>query len=56
LPLSALTGAALLLMADVGARVWMAPAELPVGLVTALIGAPFFVFLLLQQRQRLSTL
>ncbi len=56
LPLSALTGAALLLMADIGARVWMAPAELPVGLVTALLGAPFFVFLLLQQRQRLSTL
>jgi heme transport system permease protein len=56
LPLSALAGAGLLLMADVGARIWMAPAELPVGLVTALLGAPFFVFLLLQQRQRLSTL
>lgn len=56
IPLSALTGAGLLLMADVGARVWMAPAELPVGLVTALLGAPFFVFLLLQQRQRLSAL
>ena len=56
LPLSAIAGAALLLLADVGARVWLAPAELPVGLVTALIGAPFFVFLLLQQRQRLSTL
>ena len=56
LPLSALTGAVLLLMADIGARVLLAPAELPVGLVTALIGAPFFAFLLIQQRKRLSTL
>ena len=56
LPLSALAGAALLLLADVGSRVWLAPAELPVGLVTALLGAPFFVFLLLQQRQRLGAL
>ena len=56
LPLSALTGAILLLMADIGARVMLAPTELPVGLVTALIGAPFFAFLLIQQRKRLSTL
>jgi iron complex transport system permease protein len=56
LPLSALTGATLLLMADIGARVLLAPAELPVGLVTALIGAPFFAFLLIQQRKRLSIL
>ncbi len=56
LPLSALTGAVLLLIADIGARVLLAPAELPVGLVTALIGAPFFAFLLIQQRKRLSTL
>ena len=56
LPVSALTGAALLLIADIGARLMLAPAELPVGLVTALIGAPFFAFLLIQQRKRLSTL
>ena len=56
LPLSALTGAVLLLLADIGARLLLAPAELPVGLVTALIGAPFFAFLLIQQRHRLSTL
>jgi iron complex transport system permease protein len=43
-----------LLLADIGARTWLAPAELPVGLVTAFIGAPFFMVLLLQQRQRLS--
>ncbi|KKN20312.1 hypothetical protein LCGC14_0936950 [marine sediment metagenome] len=56
LPLAAVSGASLLLIADVIARVVMAPAELPVGLVTALIGAPFFVYLLLQQKQRLSSL
>jgi iron complex transport system permease protein len=54
LPLSALSGAGLLLLADVGARVFMAPAELPVGVITALIGAPFFIFLLMQQKHRLS--
>ncbi|EMR14164.1 Hemin ABC transporter, permease protein [Methylophaga lonarensis MPL] len=54
LPLSALTGAALLLIADIVARQVLAPAELPVGLLTALIGAPFFAALLLQQRRRLS--
>jgi iron complex transport system permease protein len=52
--LSTLCGAGLLLLADIGARTWLAPAELPVGLVTAFIGAPFFMVLLLQQRQRLS--
>lgn len=54
LPLSALSGAVLLLIADIGARILLFPAELPVGLVTALIGAPFFAFLLIQQRTRLS--
>ncbi len=50
LPLSALGGAVLLLLADVAARTVMAPAELPVGLVTALLGAPFFISLLRQRR------
>lgn len=53
LPMSALLGAALLAIADIGARAFLPPAELPVGLVTALIGAPFFIFLLLQQRSKL---
>ncbi|OUS50962.1 iron ABC transporter permease [Shewanella sp. SACH] len=53
LPISALLGAALLALADIGARAFLPPAELPVGLVTALIGAPFFIFLLLQQRSNL---
>ena len=50
LPLSAVLGAALLLLADIGARTWMSPAEMPVGLVTAGIGAPFFMILLFQRR------
>lgn len=50
LPASALAGAALLLFADVAARLVLAPAELPIGIVTALIGAPFFLYLLLRGR------
>jgi len=46
LPLSIITGAGLLLLADVLARVVMAPAEIPVGIVTALAGAPFFLWVL----------
>jgi iron complex transport system permease protein len=46
LPASALAGALLLVLADMSARVLLAPTELPVGLVTALIGVPFFVSLL----------
>jgi iron complex transport system permease protein len=46
LPLSLVVGAAFLLFADVLARVVMAPQELPVGVVTALAGAPFFLWLL----------
>lgn len=53
LPLSAILGAALLVLADIGARAIVAPSELPVGLVTALIGAPFFIVLLLKQRSKL---
>ena len=52
LPLSALGGAVLLLAADAAARLVIAPAELPVGIVTAILGAPFFVLLLLQMRGR----
>jgi len=51
LPLSALCGALLMLVADLLARLLVQPAELPVGLVTALLGAPFFLILLIQQRK-----
>lgn len=51
LPLAALCGALLLLVADLLARLLVPPAEMPVGLITALLGAPFFMVLLVQQRQ-----
>ncbi|MFK5634373.1 FecCD family ABC transporter permease [Ornithinimicrobium sp. LYQ103] len=50
-PLSALVGAAFLAFADVGARTLAAPAELPVGVITAFVGAPFFAFVLWRGRQ-----
>lgn len=53
LPGSALLGAALLVGADLLARIIAAPAELPIGMVTALLGAPFFLYLLLHQRKAL---
>jgi iron complex transport system permease protein len=46
LPLSIIGGAGALLVADVLARVVLAPQELPVGIVTALAGAPFFLWVL----------
>jgi iron complex transport system permease protein len=50
LPASLLAGASLLLLADLVARLVLAPAELPIGIVTALIGAPFFLYLLVRGR------
>jgi iron complex transport system permease protein len=50
LPASALFGAALMVFADTFARVLAAPAEIPVGILTATIGAPFFLYILLRQR------
>jgi iron complex transport system permease protein len=46
LPLSLLFGAAFLVLADLAARLLLAPAELPIGVVTAFLGAPFFVVVL----------
>lgn len=51
LPACALCGAFLLLVSDLFARILVEPAELPVGLITALLGAPFFLVLLRQQRK-----
>ncbi|MCC8378314.1 MULTISPECIES: FecCD family ABC transporter permease [unclassified Xenorhabdus] len=48
LPISALGGACLLLTADTLARTLVAPAEMPVGLITGLIGAPYFLWLILK--------
>ena len=48
-------GGLLLLLADTLARSLFAPAELPVGILTALVGGPFFVFLILkEQRDRVT--
>ena len=49
LPASALLGAAMLLLADAGARVVAAPMEMPIGLVTSALGGPFFILLLLRR-------
>ncbi|SUB33902.1 ABC transporter permease [[Pasteurella] mairii] len=48
LPASALCGAILLLLADTLARTLIAPAELPVGMLTSLIGAPYFLWLVIR--------
>lgn len=45
LPACALLGACLLLLADVASRILIAPQEIPVGVMTALIGTPFFIYL-----------
>ena len=50
LPLSALTGAALIVVADTAARTLDPPSEIPLGLFSAAIGAPFFLWLVLHQR------
>ena len=50
LPVSALSGAALLVAADAFARAAFAPAELPIGAVTAALGAPLFAWLLLRSQ------
>ena len=50
LPASALLGASLLLLADAVSRTIVAPAELPIGIVTAAAGAPFFLWILLRKR------
>jgi iron complex transport system permease protein len=53
LPLAMLNGAALLLVADVLARVVMAPQEIPVGIITALAGGPFFLWVLRRSKQQM---
>ncbi|MBD1547532.1 FecCD family ABC transporter permease [Roseibium aggregatum] len=50
LPASALLGAVMLILADTVSRIVVAPAELPIGILTALAGAPFFLWILLRRR------
>ena len=50
LPLSVIAGATFLILADLVSRTIMAPAELPIGVITALIGAPIFALILMKNR------
>jgi iron complex transport system permease protein len=52
LPLAVFGGAAFLCLADLGARTLLAPAEIPIGVITAVIGAPFFLLLMRTSRVR----
>jgi iron complex transport system permease protein len=52
-PLASLGGALFLLAADTASRTIIAPAELPLGVVTSAAGAPVFIFLLLRSRRGL---
>ncbi|WP_087026464.1 FecCD family ABC transporter permease [Thaumasiovibrio subtropicus] len=54
IPLATLIGALLLLVADMLARTLVAPLDMPVGIITAILGAPFFIWLLIQQKGRLQ--
>ncbi len=55
-PLSWLFGGTFLVVCDTAARMLMAPTELPVGILTALLGGPFFVWLLLARRRDFGTI
>lgn len=55
LPASALLGALLLTLADTAARVLLNPAELPIGILTALLGGPFFLLLLMRNREAVDS-
>ena len=50
IPSSALLGASLLLAADLLARTMVSPAEMPIGIITAVLGGPFFIFLLIRRK------
>ena len=52
IPASALAGSLLVLLADTAARTAIAPRELPTGAITALVGAPVFIYLLLRSRKQ----
>ena len=56
IPMSALGGAAFVILTDTVARTVIQPAELRVGILTAFVGAPFFIFLLIKNKQRAYSL
>jgi iron complex transport system permease protein len=54
IPLSTIVGSVYLIWADTLARLALSPKDIPLGIVTALLGAPFFAYLLSRQKKRLS--
>lgn len=54
IPLAALLGANLMLLGDILGRMLIVPREIPIGIMTALVGAPYFVYLLRKERSRRS--
>jgi iron complex transport system permease protein len=54
IPLSIIAGAAFLLLADILARTIIAPQEVPLGVITAMFGAPFFLWLLRRTKKQTS--
>jgi len=55
IPASALTGAIVLIVCDTLARTIMSPSELPVGVITAILGSPFFIYLLRAKKKSFYT-
>ncbi len=53
IPTAALVGGSFLVLSDLIARTVVSPGELPVGIITALFGAPFFIFLLVKNRSKI---
>ena len=51
LPLAALSGACFLILADTAARTIVSPTEIPIGVITAFVGAPFFLYLLRKKKR-----
>jgi iron complex transport system permease protein len=51
LPLSVLTGAVFMILTDLTARTVLAPTEIPIGVITAICGAPFFLYLLRRRKK-----
>ncbi|WP_315795453.1 iron ABC transporter permease [Paenibacillus sp. BIC5C1] len=50
LPIAALLGGLIVMLADLAGRIWFTPYEIPAGLITAIIGAPYMMYLLLRRR------
>ena len=54
IPGSALLGSLILVIADFVSKTIISPAQLPIGIVTSAIGAPFFIWLIINQKRRFS--